>query len=151
MKMRLLLIVLLSVATLARADEFPVAVAANFAAPAKLIAAEFEGLARLKDLPGQYYISLVLGMRHYANPQVTGAITAMREAGEEARRMLAHAAAFGKEMAELGFPQAQGAAANAPSTPCPCVARPSRGMRIDGDEVCPPKACAATTQVRAVE
>jgi molybdate transport system substrate-binding protein len=42
MKMPLLLIALLSVATLARADELPVAVAANFAAPAKQIAADFE-------------------------------------------------------------------------------------------------------------
>ena len=40
--MRLLLLALLCVGTLARADELPVAVAANFAAPAKQIAADFE-------------------------------------------------------------------------------------------------------------
>jgi len=40
--MRLLLLALLCVTTLARADELPVAVAANFAAPAKQLAADFE-------------------------------------------------------------------------------------------------------------
>jgi hypothetical protein len=95
------------------------------------IAAEFDGLARLKDLPGQYYIALILGMRHYAHPQVTRALTAMREAGEEARRMLSHAAAFGKEMADLGFPQAQGAAANAPFDYFGDNFRGSKGIMLD--------------------
>jgi len=46
--MRLLLLVLLSFATLARANEVQVAVAANFAAPAKQIAADDETPARLE-------------------------------------------------------------------------------------------------------
>jgi len=95
------------------------------------IASEFEGLARLKDLPGQYYVALLLGMRHYADPKVAGAFTAMREAGEEARRLLVHAAAVGKQMAELGFPQAQGPAANAPFDYFGDNFRGSKGIMLD--------------------
>jgi len=95
------------------------------------VAAEFDGLARLQNLPGQYYFSLILGMHRYADRQVVGALAAMRDAGEEARRMLTHAAAFGKEMADLGFPQAQGPTANAPFDYFGDNFRGSKGIMLD--------------------
>ena len=95
------------------------------------VAAEFEGLSRLSDLPGQYYVSLILGMRNYAHPGVVSALTAMREAGEETRRMLAQGASFASEMAELGFPQMQGGLANAPYDYFGDNFRGSRGILLD--------------------
>ena len=95
------------------------------------VASEFEGLERLADLPGMYYIGMVLGMRNYATPKVVGALTAMREAGEEARRMLAHAAEFADEMAELGFPQSQGVMAIAPFDYFGDNFRGSKGIMLD--------------------
>ena len=95
------------------------------------VADEFAGLDRLGDLPGMYYLALVLGMRNYAAPKVVSAFTAMREAGEEARRMLAHAAAFAADMAALGFPQSQGAMANAPFDYFGDSFRGSKGILLD--------------------
>lgn len=95
------------------------------------VADELAGFDRLTDLPGQYYSSLVLGTRNYAVPKVVQGLAAMREAGEEARRMLAHAAAFAAEMAELGFPQSQGAMANAPFDYFGDSFRGSKGILLD--------------------
>jgi len=95
------------------------------------VADGFAGLERLVDLPGMYYLPLVLGMRNYAAPKVVSAFTAMRETGEEARRMLAHAAAFAADMAELGFPQSQGAMANAPFDYFGDNFRGSKGILLD--------------------
>ncbi len=95
------------------------------------VAGGLEGLSRLTDLPGQYYVALVLGMRHYADARVVGAFAAMREAGEEARRMLSHALAFAREMEQRGFPQAQGAAANAPFDYFGDNFRGSKGILLD--------------------
>lgn len=95
------------------------------------VADEFAGLDRLADLPGMHYLALVLGMRNYTAPKVVSAFTAMREAGEEARRMLAHAAAFAADMAALGFPQSQGAMANAPFDYFGDSFRGSKGILLD--------------------
>ena len=95
------------------------------------VASEFEGLNRLADLPGMYYLGMILGMRNYAVPAVVSAFTAMREAGEEARRMLVHAAALTKELAELGFPLSQGAMANAPFDYFGDSFRGSKGIMLD--------------------
>ncbi len=95
------------------------------------VADELAGLERLVNLPGMYYIPLVLGMRNYAAPKVVSAFSAMREAGDEARRMLAHAAAFAVDMAELGFPQSQGAMANAPFDYFGDNFRGSKGILLD--------------------
>ncbi len=95
------------------------------------VADAFEGLGRLSDLPGQYYSTLLLGMRHYAAPNVVQSFARMREAGEEARRMIAHAAKFAEEMAELGFPPGQGAMANAPFDYFGDSFRGSKGILLD--------------------
>lgn len=95
------------------------------------VADEFAGLERLVDLPGMYYIPLIHGMRNFAAPKVVSAFTAMREAGEEARRMLVHAAGFAAEMAELGFPQSQGVMANAPFDYFGDNFRGSKGILLD--------------------
>ncbi len=95
------------------------------------VAQAFEGLGRLADLPGQYYSTLLLGMRHYAAPQVVESLARMREAGEEARRMIAHAASFADEMAGLGFPAAHGAMANAPFDYFGDSFRGSKGILLD--------------------
>jgi uroporphyrinogen-III decarboxylase len=70
-------------------------------------------------------------MRHYANSRVVSTLAAMREAGEEARRMLRNAMAFAKEMADLGFPQSQGASANAPFDYFGDNFRGSKGIMLD--------------------
>ena len=95
------------------------------------VAEEFEGLSQLRDLPGQYYVALILGMRHYADPRVVSSFNAMREAGEEARKMLRNAMTFAKEMADLGFPQAQGPSANAPFDYFGDNFRGSKGIMLD--------------------
>ncbi len=95
------------------------------------VAEAFEGLSRLSDLPGQYYSTLLLGMRHYAAPKLVESLASMREAGEEARRMLEQGARFAQEMAELGFPPGQGAMANAPFDYFGDSFRGSRGILLD--------------------
>jgi hypothetical protein len=95
------------------------------------VAEGLAGLGRLVNLPGQYYTGLLLGMRHYAQPDVTSALETMRAAGEEARRMLRSAMAFAAEMSELGFPMAQGAAANAPFDYFGDNFRGSKGIMLD--------------------
>jgi len=95
------------------------------------VAARLEGLAELSDLPGQYYVALVLGMRHYSHPRVLESLAAMREAGDEARRMLRSAMTFAAEMADLGFPMAQGASANAPFDYFGDNFRGSKGIMLD--------------------
>ena len=95
------------------------------------VAAKCEGLAELSDLPGQYYVALILGMRHYSHPRVLESLAAMREAGDEARRMLRSAMTFAAEMADLGFPMAQGASANAPFDYFGDNFRGSKGIMLD--------------------
>ena len=95
------------------------------------VAERFGGLARLSDLPGQYYTMLMLGMRHYADARVVESLNAMREAGAEARSMLSSAMTFAKEMADLGFPMSQGASANASFDYFADFFRGSKGIMLD--------------------
>jgi hypothetical protein len=95
------------------------------------VAGTAAGLSRLQNLPGQYYVGLVLGMRHYADPQLAASLAAMAEAGREARRMLGEAMSFAKQMADLGFPVAQGPAANAPFDYFGDNFRGSKGIMLD--------------------
>jgi len=95
------------------------------------VAEGLAGLARLSNLPGQYYAGLLLGTRHYAQPEVASAFDTLRAAGDEARKMLRSAMAFAKEMTELGFPMAHGAAANAPFDYFGDNFRGSKGILLD--------------------
>jgi len=73
-----------------------------------------EGFEKLPDFPGHYHIQTILGARYFSNPAIMKSFNAMAEAGGEMQGMLRQAMAFAAEMAEAGFPLAQGASAISP-------------------------------------
>ena len=90
-----------------------------------------EGLDALPGLPGFFYMRLVMGTRAFANPKVVQAFDAMRVAGEEANRLVAHQIAFTREMEARGYALAQGAVSIAPFDLVGDYMRGARGILTD--------------------
>ena len=95
------------------------------------IGAAFEGLEKLPMFPGLYYLRLVIASRQFAFPEVQRALDHLRQAGDEAMRLVEHADRFADEMAELGFPLTNGATAPAPFDFFADYFRGSKGIMLD--------------------
>ncbi|MBI4966941.1 MAG: hypothetical protein HZC25_02360 [Rhodospirillales bacterium] len=95
------------------------------------IAEAFEGLAALPTLPSLYYVQIVHGTRYFASKEVRGAFERLAKAGDEMRSMLRVAMGFAQEMADLGYPQAQGPTAIAPFDYLGDNFRGSKGIMLD--------------------
>ncbi|OGA19732.1 MAG: hypothetical protein A3H32_20250 [Betaproteobacteria bacterium RIFCSPLOWO2_02_FULL_63_19] len=95
------------------------------------IGAAFEGMEKLPMFPGLYYLRLVIASRQFAFPEVQRALDHLRQAGDEAMRLVEHADRFADEMAELGFPLTNGATAPAPFDFFADYFRGSKGIMLD--------------------
>jgi hypothetical protein len=95
------------------------------------IGTAFEGLEMLPALPTLYYGRMFAGLPRFADPKVVRAFEALRKSGEEAARLGTCMSEFAGEMAEMGFPESQGVAANAPFDYFGDHFRGSRGILLD--------------------
>lgn len=95
------------------------------------VADAFQGLDRLPMFPGLYYLRLVIASRQFASPGLQSALAALKETGDEARRLLEHANRFAADMVELGFPLSNGATAPAPFDFFADYLRGSKGIMLD--------------------
>jgi len=91
----------------------------------------FQGLEELPRFPGLYYLRLVVAARQFARPAVQRSLAALKESGDEATRLVEHADRFADDMAEIGFPLANGATAAAPFDFFADYFRGSKGIMLD--------------------
>jgi hypothetical protein len=90
-----------------------------------------EGLEGLPAMPGFFYMRLVVAMRVFAQPKVVAALQAMREAGEEADRLVRRQVAFTREMEAQGYVLGHGAVSIAPFDLLGDYMRGARGVMTD--------------------
>jgi hypothetical protein len=95
------------------------------------VAEAFEGLAELPIFPSLYYLQITYAARYFASKHVQASLERLAKAGEEMKQMLRSAMSFAQEMADLGFPQAQGPTAIAPYDYFGDNFRGSKGIMLD--------------------
>jgi hypothetical protein len=91
-----------------------------------------EPLKMLPNLPGAYYLTMDFVLpAAFAMPPVAQALETLARAGQESFKMLSRSAAFGGEMAALGFPPMSGSFGWAPFDYIGDLFRGTRGVMLD--------------------
>ena len=112
----------------------------------------FGALAPLKDIPPISSIYSYGGFGRLAafdTPEISAALDALQSAARAAKKMISGSAAFGKRMANLGFPPAFGAMTHAPFDLLSDFFRGTKGAMLDMFRK-PDKVLAAVEQIYPV-
>lgn len=90
-----------------------------------------EPLRLMPYIPGQYYLRLLTSTAVFGMPEVVKALESLMKAGAEALKVLSKAAAFTKNMTDLGFPSQFGSVAYAPFDYIGDFYRGTKGIMLD--------------------
>jgi hypothetical protein len=95
------------------------------------IAESLAPLAKFPRFPGVQHFWVLPPMRVFAEPDFVDAFKRLAEIGAESQKLMAHAAALGKDFAALGFPGIRGALSMAPFDYFADYFRGSKGIMLD--------------------
>lgn len=95
------------------------------------IAGVYEPFRKLPDFPAQFYFSAVHMARVFADPELIKAFETLAAAGRESMKAFQVQMALTQELAQLGFPLAQGGFSGAPFDVVSDYFRGSKGALLD--------------------
>ncbi len=87
--------------------------------------------ARMPQLAGRTSVRIPFFSRYFGEPAIEAAMATIMRAGREANKMLDRAAAFDRELKELGFPMSRHASCTAPYDYFGDFLRGSKGIMLD--------------------
>ncbi len=90
-----------------------------------------EGLEKLPDLVGTFYLRTITGLRGFADPDVKRALQRLMDAGDAVDRFAKRAAQWNRRIAQAGFPLINGSNSGAPYDVVADYFRGATGMMKD--------------------